>query len=512
MTTARPAIVWFRQDLRLHDNPALDAAVAHGGAVVPAFVDAPAEAGRWPLGGAARWWLHQSLARLAETLAARGSSLILRQGDSLAELRQIVNATGADAIFWNRRFEPAAVARDRDVAAALEGDGLKVGIENGNLLWSPEAVLNRAGQPFRVFTPFYRACLAVGEQEEPLRAPTRWRQLPSWPASLPLATFDLEPRIDWAAGMRAAWQPGEAGAQAQLNRFAAGAVAQYPQQRDLPGTAGTSQLSPHLHWGEISPRQVWHAIVKMHPANRSDAARRDVSPKPAASPQESGAAAEAYLRQLVWREFAHHLLWHFPDTAERPLRSEFANFPSEEDPNALRAWQRGRTGYPLVDAGMRQLWSTGWMHNRVRMVVASFLVKHLLVPWQRGAEWFWDTLVDADLANNTLGWQWVAGCGADAAPYFRIFNPVTQSERFDPAGDYIRQWVPELNGLSDTQIHAPWQLTPDSLQGAGVTLGKTYPRPIVGHTEARSRALAALATMKHSLRETGLRSRGKLRL
>jgi deoxyribodipyrimidine photo-lyase len=512
MTTARPSIVWFRQDLRLNDNPALNAAVARGGAVVPVFVHAPAEEDRWPAGGAARWWLHQSLSSLSETLAARGSKLILRQGDSLAELRKIIDATNADAIFWNLRVEPAAAARDRGVELALQCDGISVGIENGNLLWNPGAVLNRAGQPFRVFTPFYRACISESEQIEPLPAPARWSSPPNWPTSLPLAALDLEPQIDWAAGMRAAWQPGEIGAQANLDRFAAEAVAQYPQQRDLPGTSGTSQLSPHLHWGEISPRRVWQVVDQIRLADRSDSAHRGTSARQPAEPHNLSAASEAYLRQLVWREFAHHLLWHFPATAEQPLRSEFANFPAEDDPISLRAWQLGRTGYPLVDAGMRQLWSTGWMHNRVRMVVASFLVKHLLVPWQRGAEWFWDTLVDADLANNTLGWQWVAGCGADAAPYFRIFNPVTQSERFDPAGGYIRQWVPELSGLSDTEIHAPWQVAPELLQKAGVALGKTYPRPIVGHTEARSRALAALAAMKHSQRETGLRSRGKLRL
>jgi deoxyribodipyrimidine photo-lyase len=512
MTTPRPAIVWFRQDLRLHDQPALVAAVARGGPVIPVFIHAPHEDRRWPPGGAARWWLHQSLTSLVDALAAQGSKLIVRQGDSLAQLRQIVAATGADAIFWNRRVEPAAVARDLGVSTALASDGLQVGIENGNLLWAPEEVLNRSGQPFRVFTPFYRACLAMNERIEPLPVPAHWPNPTAWPTSLPLAALKLEPEIDWAAGMRAAWQPGEDGAKAKLAEFAATAVAQYPQQRDLPGTRGTSQLSPHLHWGEISPRQVWHAIDQARSSDQRAAARHQNNSKPTASSPAIAAAFEAYQRQLVWREFALHLLGHFPDTAEHPLRPEFEDFPAEDDPKALRAWQRGRTGYPLVDAGMRQLWSTGWMHNRVRMVVASFLVKHLLVPWQRGAEWFWDTLVDADLANNTLGWQWVAGCGADAAPYFRIFNPVTQSERFDAEGAYIRQWVPELAALSDTQIHAPWQVAPEALQKAGIVLGETYPRPIVGHTEARSRALAALATMKHSQRESSRRSHGKLTL
>ncbi|MBX9790667.1 MAG: DNA photolyase family protein [Pirellulales bacterium] len=508
--SATPAIVWFQQDLRVEDHPALEAAVARGGFVIPVYIQAPGEAGRWPPGGAARWWLHQSLARLSELLAARGSRLILRQGESLAELREIVAATGADAILWNRRIEPAAASRDQAIAAALRCDGLRVGVTNGNLLWDPDSVRTSSGQPFRVFTPFYRACLAHEQPPTPRPAPARLASPANWPDSLPLAALELEPAIDWAAGMRAEWSPGEAGAQALLDRFVTTAIAQYPEQRDIPAAAGTSWLSPYLHFGEISPRQLWHAIARAEVDATSRRGRTATTPSNGKN--ASNASTVAFLRQLVWREFAQHLLHHFPETAQQPLRPEFAGFPAEDDPKALRAWQQGRTGYPLVDAGMRQLWSIGWMHNRVRMVVASFLVKHLLIPWQRGAEWFWDTLVDADLANNTLGWQWVAGCGADAAPYFRIFNPVTQSQRFDPAGEYIRRWVPELAELSDTQIHAPWQVPPEALRAAGVVLGKTYPRPIVEHTEARSRALAALAAMKHLRRKTSSRSRGKLPL
>ncbi|MGD9647788.1 MAG: deoxyribodipyrimidine photo-lyase [Pirellulales bacterium] len=490
-----PAIVWFRQDLRLDDNPALDAAVASGGPVIPIFIHAPQEEGPWPPGAAAQWWLHQSLERLADSLATRGSRLILRQGDSLHALKQVIAETGASAVFWNRRVEPASLARDEQVSSELRNDGLHVGIADGNLLWDPAVVLNQAGQPFRVFTPFYRACLAKNELRPPSRAAERWQSPTAWPDSLPLAELKLEPRIDWAAGLRAEWQPGEAGAHARLAKFVSAAVSEYPRRRDFPGQSGTSQLSPHLHWGEISPRRVWQAIREVESSTASTSPRRKPRGGAHAQPNDG---AEAYLRQLVWREFAHHLLYHFPATVEEPLRGEFAHFPAEDDPKALRAWQRGQTGYPLVDAGMRQLWTTGWMHNRVRMVVASFLVKHLLIPWQRGAEWFWDTLVDADLANNTLGWQWVAGCGADAAPYFRIFNPVTQSARFDSGGGYVRRWVPELAGLADDEIHAPWQASTESLAAAGVELGATYPRPIVEHSAARNRALDALAAMKET--------------
>ena len=453
-----PAIVWFRQDLRLCDHPALAAAIERGGPVVPVFIWAPEEEGAWPPGGASQWWLHHSLTALAADLEKHGSRLIVRRGRSAAELERVIAETGASAVFWNRRYEPASIARDRAVKASLRERGVTAESFQGNLLQEPWTIKNGAGQPFRVFTAFWKACLRETVPAAAKDAPGRMPAPAKWPHSLTVADLALQPTIDWAGGLRETWEPGEAGAQTQLARFRKEAIEEYSSGRDRPGVVGTSRLSPHLHFGEISAGQIWRAV----------------------------SGHEAYLRQIGWREFAHHLLFHNPESPERALRHEFDDFPWRPDAKALKAWQRGRTGYPLVDAGMRELWHTGWMHNRVRMVVASFLVKHLLIGWQAGAAWFWDTLVDADLANNTLGWQWVAGCGADAAPYFRIFNPVLQSEKFDAAGDYIRRWVPELAALPNDLIHRPWDAP---------LFPPNYPRPIVDHDLARKRALAALATI-----------------
>ena len=473
---AAPAIVWLRHDLRLADNPALQAARRRGGPVVPVFIWAPEEEGAWPSGSASRWWLHQSLERLGAAFDAAGSELIIRRGSSFAELWRVAEATGADAVFWNRRYEPAAIARDRQVEEALRAAGLQTESYNGALLHEPWAIQNKAGRPFQVFSPFWRTCLAPTGPAEPLPAPRRLTAPPRRPASLPLAGLELEPKLNWANGLRAAWQPGCAGAKTELKRFLCNGLLTYAEGRNRPDLAGTSRLSPHLHFGEISPRQVWQAVRRFAESQSIPAAvwRR-----------------WQFLTELGWREFAHHLLFHFPHTPEQPLRAEFARFPCRKNAAWLRAWQRGRTGCPLVDAGMRELWSTGWMHNRIRMVVASFLVKNLLLPWQQGARWFWDTLVDADLANNTLGWQWTAGCGADAAPFFRIFNPVSQGGKFDPEGSYVRRWVPELARLPAAWIHRPWQAPPATLAAAGVELGRTYPRPIVSLLRSRELALEA---------------------
>ncbi len=443
MTPPMPALLWFRQDLRLSDNPALQAALTRGGAVIPVFIWSPEEEGDWAPGAASRWWLHQSLARLSQDLERRGSHLVIRRGPTAQALEELVTETGASAVLWNRRYEPAAIARDAAVKSAVREHGLTADSFNGNLLFEPWTIQNSSGTPFRMFTPFWRVCQnqrlppPAGEAPAQLAAPA------SWPHSLPLSKLRLDPVVDWAGGLREAWSPGEEGAHANLRRFGSKALAAYPAERDHPASYGTSRLSPHLHFGEISPGDVWRAIASQ---------TRD-------NPKE----CEAYLRQLAWREFAYHLLYHFPESIVRPLRPEFADFPWRMRPDWFNAWKHGKTGYPLVDAGMRELWRTGWMHNRVRMVAASFLVKHLLISWKDGAAWFWDTLVDADLANNTLGWQWVAGCGADAAPYFRIFNPTLQADRFDPDGKYVRRWAP------------------DSLNV----------KPIVDHAEARARALLA---------------------
>jgi deoxyribodipyrimidine photo-lyase len=468
-------VVWFRQDLRLSDNPALSTA-AECGTIVPVYVWAPEEEGAFPPGAATKWWLHQSLAALQKSL---GGTLILRQGRTLDCLRAVMKETGATRVHWNRRYEPAAIERDTTIKAALRQDGVEVHTFNSALLWEPWQVQKSSGGgPFRVFTAFYRKCLALGMPPEPARAPD-FKALGAPSSGAPgveLSSLRLEPTVDWAAGMRSAWQPGETGAIAQLKRMVAGHLEMYEQDRDRPDRAGTSKLSPHLHFGEISPRQVWHAIQSRY----------------------SKGYAEPFQRQLIWRDFAHHLLYHFPQTATEPLRPEFIHFPWRNDPKMLRAWQRGRTGYPIVDAGMRELWSTGWMHNRVRMIVASFLVKHLRSHWEEGAYWFWDTLVDADLANNTLGWQWSAGCGADAAPYFRIFNPILQGVKFDPDGTYVRRWLPELANLPNHWIHQPWEMPAPERQHIGLHLGQTYPTPIVSHATARQEALNAFHSLKAS--------------
>jgi len=447
-----PSLVWFRQDLRLSDNPALAAGLGRGGPVIPVFIWAPEEEGAWPPGAASKWWLDRSLADLRAALEQRGSRLIIRRGPTEEALTSLAMETGAEAVFWNRRYEPAAVARDSDVKSKLCASGLLAESFNGNLLFEPWTIRNQSGQPFKIFTAFWRACLARPVPLPSKDAPKRLPALDTWPQSLDIAELGLKPAVDWAAGLREAWRPGESGARRQLKRFLDSAMDGYPVNRDRPGVTGTSRLSPHLHFGEISPGQVWRTVCMQM--------------------EGRGIACEAYLRQIFWREFAYHLLYHHPESCSRPLRPEFAGFPWRYNSGLFKAWKRGRTGYPLVDAGMRELWHTGWMHNRVRMVAASFLVKHLLIGWQEGAAWFWDTLVDADLANNTLGWQWVAGCGVDAAPYFRIFNPATQAAKFDPQSHYTRRWVAELEDK------------------------ERYPPPIVDHGEARERALAALESIK----------------
>ncbi len=476
-------LLWFRQDLRLQDNPALHAAAARGGPIVPVFVLDDAGEGRWPMGGASRWWLHHALSALDAALRERGLRLVIRRGDAGTVLRELVQATGAGAVFWNRRYEPASIARDKVIKAGLAGAGLDVRSFNAALLHEPHTIANKSGGPFQVFTPFWRHCLTL-----PVAAPVKLTAatLPAparWPGSLALDELGLRPRIAWDRGFHETWAPGEAGAHQRLKKFAARAMEAYADARNFPDRDGTSMLSPWLHFGELSPRQVWAAV-------QAQAGNTGVFPP--------GKGAAVFLSEVGWREFAHHLLFHFPHTPEKPLREDFGRFPWAADPGGkkLRAWQRGLTGYPIVDAGMRQLWHTGWMHNRVRMITASFLVKHLRLAWTHGAAWFWDTLVDADLAGNTLGWQWTAGCGADAAPYFRVFAPVLQGEKFDGNGDYVRRWVPELSKLPAAHIHAPWEAPLHVLAEAGVALGKSYPHPVVDHAAARAEALAAFKSIR----------------
>ena len=486
-----PTLLWFRQDLRLQDNPALHAALARGAPVIPVYILDDAGEGKWPAGGASRWWLHHALASLDASLREHGSRLILAKGNARAVLRELVNATEAGAVHWNRRYEPASIARDRAIKTEFTAGGLEALSFNSALLNEPHTIKNKQDRPFQVFTPYWRTCLTL-PVAPPLKLTAQVIPAPAkWPRSLELAELQLLPRIPWAAGLAEMWQPGEAGGTKRLRLFAAKAMESYADDRNRPDLDGTSMLSPWLHFGEISPRQIWAAVK---------ARSKDTGVFPPSN------GARVFLSEVGWREFAHHLLFHFPLTPEQPLREEFAQFPWAEDPDGvkLQAWQRGLTGYPIVDAGMRQLWHTGWMHNRVRMIVASFLVKHLRLPWTQGAAWFWDTLVDADLASNTLGWQWTAGCGADAAPYFRIFAPVLQGVKFDPNGDYVRRWVPELAKLPTAHLQAPWEAPPDVLAAAGVTLGESYPRPLVDHAQARAAALVAFKQLRNGQMAKGV--------
>ncbi|TSD84478.1 deoxyribodipyrimidine photo-lyase [Mycobacterium sp. KBS0706] len=473
-------LLWFRQDLRLDDNPALVAAIRRGGTVIPVFILDPDGEGDWPPGGAGRWWLHHSLAALAESLAARGSRLILRQGPTAKVLDELIEETSATAVLWNRRYEPASVERDMALKSGLKQRGIASESFAAALLFEPSEIRTRSETPFKVFTPFWRACLERGGVAEPHAVPNEIPAPGRWPCSDHLAAWKLRPtRPDWAGGLRETWTPGEAGARKRLTAFLRHGLAGYETRRDRPETDGSSALSPHLHWGEIGPRRAWQAIE--HAAAETPRLR---------------SAADAYQRELGWREFAAHMLVARPEMPAEPLDGRFGAFPWDADREALQAWQKGRTGYPIVDAGMRQLWRTGWMHNRVRMIAASLLIKDLRIHWREGESWFWDTLVDADLANNAFNWQWIAGCGADAAPYFRIFNPVLQGEKFDPDGGYVRRFVPELSMLPSRWIHKPWQAPEAVLAEAGVTLGRTYPRPIVDHGDARRLALAAFETLR----------------
>jgi deoxyribodipyrimidine photo-lyase len=477
---APPTLLWFRQDLRLADNPALLAAAA-AGPVIPVYILDDATPGKWAMGGASRWWLHHSLGALDRALHAKGSRLILRRGPAADQIKRLVRETGASSVHWNRCYEPFAVERDQKLKAELKSDGIGATSHNAALLYEPHEIANRNGEPFKVFTAFWRACCAI-EPAPPGKMPAAIPAPQKWPASESLADWQLLPsKPDWAGGLRQSWTPGEAGAKARLEQFIEEPIADYAGGRDVPGLDVTSRLSPHLHFGEIGPRQVFHAVrFALH--------RHAALAKP----------GEKFLSELGWREFCHSLLFHFPQLPERNLRPEFDRFPWRTDAKALTAWQRGLTGYPIVDAGMRQLWQTGWMHNRVRMVTASFLIKHLLLDWRSGERWFWDTLVDADLANNAAGWQWVAGSGADAAPFFRIFNPVLQGEKFDAKGAYVRRYVPELAKLPDKLIHRPWEAKAVELADAGVVLGKTYPHPVVEHDFARKRALSAFQSLRHT--------------
>jgi deoxyribodipyrimidine photo-lyase len=453
----QPVIHWFRRDLRLIDNIALERAATAGRPVIPVYVLDSQDAG-----GATRWWLHHSLAGLDGELRARGSSLVLRSGRPEQVLPDLAEESGADAIYFNRRYEPESRRQETQLQEHL-GEDIEVVACDDNLVCRPSDLRTLSGGYYRVFTPFWKASCALGEPAAPRPAPASLPSAGIAPHSIPLDELDLLPvRPDWAGGLRDTWTPGEAAALRVLDELEP-TLAGYARDRDRPDLDATSRLSPHLHFGEVSARQVWHGAQRLQ-------ARAG-----------SLGGTEAFIRQLYWREFSAYLLFHYPQLPTTPLRPEFEHFPWLDDEEHLRAWQTGKTGFPIVDAGMRQLWETGWMHNRVRMIVASFLVKDLMIPWQRGANWFLDTLVDADLANNSASWQWVAGCGSDAAPYFRIFNPDLQAAKFDPDEAYVRRWIPELSGKS----------------------ADAYPEPIVDHREARRRALEAYDVVKAAANPAG---------
>jgi deoxyribodipyrimidine photo-lyase len=469
------AIVWFRRDLRLVDNPALAAALEDHARVLPVYLHSPGEEAPWSPGAASKWWLHHALADLEQRLSGR--LLLLPVSDSLAALRDLIERSSAAAVYWNRLYEPAVVTRDTRVKQVLRSEGLTVQSFNAALLVEPWEVSTKQGRPFRVFTPFWKHLLAAGVPHQPVRVPDLGGRLIGQRAFAALQGVELDelgllPEIAWDAGIANTWLPTRAAAEARLEEFLAFDIRRYPSGRDLPAKDQVSRLSPYLHFGQLGPREVTAAC---HAAKDS--------------------AAE-FLREMGWREFAHHLLYHFPYTADSPMDGRFDAFPWREDESGLSAWQRGETGIPMVDAGMRQLWESGWMHNRVRMIVASFLTKNLLLPWQSGARWFWDTLVDADLASNSLGWQWTAGCGADAAPFFRVFNPVLQGQKFDPYGAYVRRWLPQLSKLPDKWVHQPWLAPAEVLAGAGLVLGKDYPQPVVDLRASRLRALEIWGRLK----------------
>ena len=480
---ARPVIVWLRDDLRMADNPALSAAAASGRPLVPLFILDEGTAGLRRLGGAARWWLHHSLAALDASLRAlesgplHGIRLCLRRGGAAQVLRELIDASGAARVLCNRTYDPELDALDTALAKQLARSGVEFDSLPGALLAEPGALVSGNGGPLRVFSAFWARLSAV-EVAAALPAPRMLTGIADPPRSERLEDWQLLPGIGWDAGFASVWTPGERGARSRLRAFLDRRYEGYRAARDVPALEGTSRLSPHLRFGEISARQIWRAVLRSGDGGRAEL------------------TGSGFLRELGWREFARYTLHHFPSLPQRPLRREFEAFGWRDDAAGFDAWCRGRTGYPIVDAGMRELWHTGWMHNRVRMIVGSFLVKDLLVPWQRGEAWFWDTLVDADRASNALNWQWVSGCGVDAAPYFRIFNPLAQSQRFDPEGDYLRRWVAELRALPAAAIHAPWAAAPEILARAGIRLGETYPRPIVEHDVARKRALARFEALR----------------
>lgn len=469
------ALLWLRNDLRVTDHAAWQWATEHNVAMVPVYIHAPDEATDWTPGSASQWWLQHSLQSLQHDIEQRGGRLIVRRGSSAETILSLARETRATHVYWQRTHEPSLRKRDDQVANVLRASGINYHI-NEPLLHAPAKLLKSDGTPYRVFTPFFRVWEKQLLLSAPLSPPAALSAISTSIPSLNLDELQLAPPHRWHKKLARHWQPGEQTALTRLDTVATSLASAYERDRDVPAIDGTARLSAALHFGELSPQQVYWALLH----NQTD-------------PEKS----HALRRQLAWREFAHYVLWHFPHTSDEPMDIRFKQFPwRTNSAHLLRAWQHGQTGIPIVDAGMRQLWESGWMHNRVRMIAASFLTKHCRIPWQEGARWFWETLVDADLANNSMGWQWVAGCGVDAAPYFRVFSPLRQSEKFDAAGDYIARWVPELARLPPAYRHAPWQLPSQVAAKIDFRLGRDYPAPIVDLERERQAALDAYKSIK----------------
>ena len=466
-------IVWLREDLRIFDNPALHYA-AEKGKILPVFI--------YPegLGGASYWWLHHSLEKLIAKFKSSGVDLILRTGKPDQVLFDLVQQTGADQVVWNRVYSPLGIEQGTQVKQTLAD--IQTRSFNAQLLIEPTQIFNKQGTPFKVFTPFWRHC-QTSLNPSPLLPEPVMQGFDQSVNSQPLESWELLPtKPNWAEGLSKRWQAGEDAAQGRWSLFIESTISCYKEGRDFPASHNTSYLSPHLAFGEISPKQIWFDTKQAIVNNEIDLTN-----------------GEKFLAEIGWREFSRYLLVHFPQVINQPFNPRFDEFPWQYSPELLKAWQQGKTGYPIVDAGMRELWETGYMHNRVRMVVASFLTKHCLTHWREGMDWFWDTLVDADIANNTVSWQWASGCGADAAPYFRIFNPILQGEKFDKEGDYIKKWLPQLSKLPKKFINKPWESDPETLEKSGVRLGDNYPYPVVDHKEARALALSAYQVMKNKV-------------
>lgn len=467
----KTSIVWLRRDLRLSNNPALHRALSNSERVILLYIHAPQESAPWQPGAASRWWLHHSLIGLQQSVEKRGGQLLIHRGPTISTLLHLCQKLNAGAVYWNKAYTPEEINLEQDLSDQLAEHHIQHHTFHGSLLHPPGSILNKEGNPYRVFTAFWNASQRLQLQHTMFPAPQRLFDCEL--ESEPLDALELLPMIGWDTGLRQHWQPGEKYALRQLERLCDELVNDYTRQRDYPAINGTARLSPHLAFGEITPQQI---IETLRNSFMSGAVH--------------GGASEAMIRQLGWREFAYHTLYHFPQSTQQVLNRRFEHFPWQNAPSLLEAWQKGRTGIPIIDAGMRELWYSGWMHNRVRMIVASFLCKNGLVPWQEGARWFWDTLVDADLAINSLNWQWVAGTGLDAAPYFRIFNPITQSHKFDADGRYIRRWLPELTSLPNKHIHAPWLAPASVLQACKLNIGIDYPEPALDLKETRKQALA----------------------